>query len=711
MNRRKFIILSGVGATSATMLTACGNPEHKLIPALIPDEEYVPGIDYWKASTCTMCSANCGILVRTREHKANKIEGNPGHPVNRGALCAKGQAGLQVLYNPDRIKGPMKLVGARGSGQYQEISWDEAIKLLAERLQSVVAQNPDGPIQFVSNRLGGVTGVVAEAFRSAVTVPVDLRDPSWSAVGTVASNQIYDIANSTYLLSFGSRFLEIGRSPVMYSLAYGEFRGSAGKARGRFVQVEPRMSLTGANADEWLPARPGAEGLVALGIAQVISREGLLKNPASTSFLKHPLDMHAPEQTTELTGLRAETVIRIAREFARSPRPLAIGAGVRESGADEMAINLLNLMAGNENKPGGVQVVAGARINPFAGLQAQLAASRKGTPKEPPDFGKYPDYNALMVHHANPVYLSPREADRIRNLPLVVSFSSFMDETTELADLILPDHTYLESWDVITSTADSSSTAVSILQPVIKVEHNTKQTADVLLALSKQLGSTVTFESAEAMVKQSIAQLTKTASKDEDDREIDDIFESFAEKGVSIHLTEPPQTARSASTNSTPVMDFLAQPSPKGDFPLTLVAYQHPTLGMGEQANLPLMQELPDPISSVIWGSWVEINPKTSAGLGIQNGDLVTVETPNGSAKVPAFIHPGIRPEVIAIPSGQGHSSFGRYAKGRGVNVVTLLGSESAGVGLVEARITRTGEKGNMVQFGTELLEHMESNR
>ena len=137
MKRREFIILTGVGATSASLLSACGHPEEKLIPAFIPDEEFVPGIDYWKASTCGMCPAGCGIIVRTREHKANKIEGNPLHPVNRGALCARGQAGLEVLYNPDRIRGPLKRVGERGEGKWEEISWDEGIKTLADKLREI----------------------------------------------------------------------------------------------------------------------------------------------------------------------------------------------------------------------------------------------------------------------------------------------------------------------------------------------------------------------------------------------------------------------------------------------------------------------------------------------------------------------------------------------------------------------------------------------
>ena len=326
MKRREFIILTGVGATGATVLSACGHPENKLIPALIPDNEYVPGLDYWKASTCAMCDAGCGIVVRTREHKANKIEGNPLHPVNRGALCARGQAGLQMLYNPDRIRGPLKRAGERGSGQFEEISWDEAIKILADKLREIKAQGRQSSSAFITSDRRGVTAHIAARFMEAYGSQAVLCSPLFSERGRSSGNVVqpfFDIANATYLLSFGARFLETWRSPVMYSLAYGEFRNARGKARGKFVQVEPRMSLTAANADEWMPARTGTEGLVALAIAQVIAREGLSRISLSPEFAKS-LEDFAPEKISEAIDVPAEKLIRIAREFATAERPLAI---------------------------------------------------------------------------------------------------------------------------------------------------------------------------------------------------------------------------------------------------------------------------------------------------------------------------------------------------------------------------------------------------
>src|SRR5215471_1424899 len=374
MKRREFIVLTGVGATGAALLSACGHPEEKLVPALVPDEEYVPGIDYWKASTCGMCEAGCGIIVRTREHKANKIEGNPLHPVNRGALCARGQAGLQVLYNPDRITGPLKRAGERGSGEFAPISWDEAIGTLAARLREIKSQGRADQVLFATGDRHGVTGHLAVRFMidyGSIRIFSEERDEEVATNSYVQSygtglTPFFDIANARYLVSFGARFLETWHSPVMYSLAYSEFRrrGSARNTpRGKFVQIEQRMSLTAANADEWLPAAPGSEGLVALGMAQVIIREGLIPGaqppaffdpsaaPSATASGEAPLDDYALEKTAERTGIPADKLIRIAREFAASRPALAIGGGSAASvagGVESMrAINSLNVLAGN----------------------------------------------------------------------------------------------------------------------------------------------------------------------------------------------------------------------------------------------------------------------------------------------------------------------------------------------------------------------------
>ena len=705
MKRREFIILSGIGATSASLLSACGHPEEKLIPAFIPDDEYVPGIDYWKASTCGMCAAGCGIIVRTREHKANKIEGNPLHPVNRGALCARGQAGLEVLYNPDRIKGPMKRVGERGEGKWEEISWDEAIKTLADKLREIKAQGDAAKIAFATRCSDGLTGLAAELLASSLDPKMFLLSEisrNTGAMSDVSGTglppfKIFDIANATYLFSLGARFLETWESPVRYSVAYGAFRGSRGKARGRFVHAEPRMSLTASNADEWLPAKPGSEQVLALAVAQVIVRENLIKGAPAPSFSKASLDDYAPESSADITGLDAERVIRIAREFASSLRPLAIGDGE--------AVAYLNRLAGNTNKPGGVLLAAGLHFDPLKSLRAKIALPA-GTGFVPAWLialsREAPKLSALLVHQWNPRFTLAPAAGFLEEIPLVASFSPFMDETTAAADLILPDHSFLEMWDLTASPIDERNVAVTTSQPVTRPESNTRQTADVLIALSREIGGasfSIPFESAEEMVRKALAALNPSTA--------DAGLQEVIERGFSITVA-PNETGDYDSVSSPTLKIPTSSESSEASYPLRLLTYEHVALGEGELANLPALQELPDPMTSVMWGSWVEINPKTAAELGIADGDLVEVTTEHGSARVPAVVYPAIRPEVIALPYGQGHTAYGRYATSRGVNPAVL----SPGLeGSVRARISKVGGKANLIRFGTDLSQQMEKKR
>ena len=728
MKRREFIILTGVGATGTTVLSACGHPEEKLIPALIPDNEYVPGIDYWKASTCNLCPASCGIVVRTREHEANKIEGNPFHPVNRGALCARGQAGLQVLYNPDRIKHPLRRAGERGEGKWQEITWEEAIKSLANKLREIKTARQEESVVFITGQPASVDALIArrvmEAYGSAalLSLPQSLDyDPNYNG------RAVFDIGNATYLLSFGARFLETWESPVMYSLAYGEFRQTRGRARGKFVQVEPRMSLTGANADDWLPAAPGAEGVVALSIAQVIIREKL--NKSTVPALPRSLDDYAPERLAAGTGIAAETLVRVAREFAAAERPLAICSRAVNAGSagcdNSNSIDLLNALVGNLNAKGGILLRDSDSVNPVEQLLPQIKNTWQTV--LPTDFAgslRARPGAVLLLHHANPVYATPQVRDEIKNVSFLASFSSFLDETSELADLILPDNTYLESWNLSLVRPMTTGNAISLTQPVIPPLFETRQTADVLIQLSRELGGeierAIPFASAEEVTKRAALATFPGKPSAQKSESGGDSWSQLAERGVLASEVEGkaepavrPWPRNASAKLITEPPESLGKPSATssdGDasWPFVLLTYEHAWFGEGQSANLPALQELPDPLTSVMWGSWVEINPATAAKLGIADGDLVEISTSSGSMRVPAVLYPAIRPEVIAIPYGQGHASYGRYASGRGVNLAALNPGYQR---TIAAGITRVEGKASLIRFGTEMTEEKERRR
>jgi anaerobic selenocysteine-containing dehydrogenase len=514
----------------------------------------------------------------------------------------------------------------------------------------------------------------------------------------------------------------------MYSLAYGEFRRSSGKTRGRFVHVEPRMSLTAANADEWLPAAIGTEGLVALGIAQVMVREGLNKTTLSAE-VKTALEEYAPEKTADRIDVSADKIVRVAREFAAAERPLAIGSAsvtTRESAVTQPTwINLLNTLVDNGNKKGGV--LQPQRKDEYYGPLEKLRPVDRFDPIGEADLSRLLDtdsFSALLIHEFNPLFFTADVREKIAAIPLVASFSSFLDETTELADLILPDHTYLESWDIRASYPGTGGMVVSLSQPVVTPELDTRQTADVLLTLSRELGGEVAnalpFESAEEIVKQGAEGLRMHAGST-GESEAEEFWNTLSESGVWLQKAEPklelPGNGKPAVTGLPPdpiliqTMNSLKSGNQTdGDYRLNLLVYEQPVLGDGSFANLPMLQELPDPMTTAMWGSWIEINPKTARELRIADGDLVEVQTPHGSLRVAAVLYPGIRPDTIAMPFGQGHTSYGRYARGTGVNPSPLLNSEARS-NIVRARVSRISAEGKLIRFGTSLPEHLERKR
>ena len=365
LDRRQFLKLGGATAF-ATLFGGCDKVQRRLIPFVIPPENYTLGEALWYASVCGQCPAGCGVVVRVSEGRAKKIEGNPLHPVNRGKLCARGQAALQALYHPERLSRPMKLSGARGSGAYTPISWEEALSLLMGQLKKAKAEAPPS-LLMLTEPMRGHAGLVAgrfmKAFGSTHRVAWDPLGPdamlsAHAAVYGVRDLPEHDLANARYLLSFSGDFLETGISPVHYAREYGRMRGDRETIRGKFVHFGPRLSMTAAAADLFLPCAPGTEGIVALGIAHVMVRDRLTAASSAARRLSDDLGAWSPEEVEKKTGVHAHDIAAVAEEFSRNQPGLAIAGTGTATGPDGAfhcaAAALLNVLAGNVGTPGGV---------------------------------------------------------------------------------------------------------------------------------------------------------------------------------------------------------------------------------------------------------------------------------------------------------------------------------------------------------------------
>src|SRR3954464_3752568 len=347
IDRRKFLTVLGASGAGAVALSGCSTGQvEKLIPYLVQSEDQIPGVATWYASGCTECSAGCGVHVRTREGRAVKLEGNPEHPINQGKLCSRGQASLQGLYNPGRLKGPM---AREASGTWREITWDDAIARLSTKLGAagnrVAAISGAGRGTF-SDLLGdwiGALGGRVVRYQPFASEPLRAANRQVFGVDQLAA---HDFAKAKHIVSFGADFLETWPGSIEHQRGFAQSHGFTGAGVAKFVYLAPRRDLTGLNADEWYPVQPGSETALALAMANIVSGER-----GASAGLRSSLAAFTPEMAAKETGIPAATIERLAREFAAQRPSLAVGGGIgtQHSGAAELcaAVNLLNYVAGN----------------------------------------------------------------------------------------------------------------------------------------------------------------------------------------------------------------------------------------------------------------------------------------------------------------------------------------------------------------------------
>lgn len=727
IERRDFLKLvgaGGIGAGAGFMLSeSTRHPLEYLVPYAVPPEEFSPGIATWYNSVCSMCSAGCGITVRTREGRAKKIEGNPAHPVSQGTVCALGQAGLQALYNPDRLTGPLVQNAERGSAGFVKTTWDEALGRVGETLSALKAAGQGDRICLLTEGVGGHLAELFERFMAELGADRLLHYEFAHPQTLYAANQrlfgetrlpYYDLQNADYVISFGADYLSNWISPVHHSLGFGRSRHARPDARGYFVQVEPRMSVSGAAADEWLAAAPGTEGLFALAIARHLVEQSY--RGTDRDAWAAALDRYTPAFVAEAVDLPAARIERVARKFAGSKASLAIGGGTACSHTNAVAtlvaVNALNYLVGNLGKPGGVVF----NPEPAVGRDTQARHATYRAMRELADAARAGKIDVLIVNNTNPLFTLPDAAEfaaALQEIPLIVSLSSFPDETTAMADVILPSHTYLESWGDHSPEPGVGFPVGSVSQPVVSPLYNTRATGDIVLALARQVGldEALPWPSMEDYLRDSWRTIHAQVSGGAEG--FDTFWRDILRAGVWGEDTGRDHASVSVSRNVIASID-VGEPEFAGaeeTYPFVLYPYESNALRDGRGANLPWLQELPDAMTSIVYGSWIELNPQTAAQLGVKEGDVLDVESAYGKIAAPVYVYPAIRPDVIAIPIGQGHTEYGRYARNRGVNPIRILAPQTEpetgalAWSATRVKLTRTGRHVELVKTGGESRE------
>lgn len=674
-----------------------------------PDGEYS-----YVDSVCTLCPARCGIRVRKADTRAVKIEGQEGTPLNpTGGLCPLGFSGLQLLYGNTRIPGPLKRVGERGQGRWEPISWPQAIAEVASRLAAIRSEGKPQSVACLASEEVGTVPQLLQRLMTAYGSPNFCRMPTvldaYEAVLSLTQGihgiAGLDVERADFIMSYGAALLDGYGSPPRMMQALGRLK----EQHGTLIQIEQRLSNTAAKADTWLAPKPGTEADLALAMAGVIIERGryhkeFVRNhiqgfDAFTAMLK---ERYAPKAVAAVTGVDADTIARTALAFAGAKRPLAIygkGKGYLPGNLKEaLAVHALNALVGNINQTGGVFAMPAydyfswPEVKTDAAAAAGLGTSRldgagsagypyvrhlvnrliEGAVKSPGAL------QALLVADANPCHDLPDTA-KVRaafdKIPFIVSFSSFFDETAVLSDLILPNHVYLERYQDVPVMTGTIRPTVGLCRPVVAPLLNTRHTGDVVIQIARALKGPV----AEAFPwpdYESCLQQT-----------FDDRWELMLDKGVwagdapsapkrnGFNTASDKLILMNAALEAIYTADAPAPAGSEGSYPWLLMPYDSIRLTGRNVGEPPFMMKIvPDTVLKKQDG-FVGVNPEVASQMGLAEGQSALLTTPVSTVTVCVHLDDGVMPGILSMPRGLGHSVYGPYLAGKGVNVNQLIAS------------------------------------
>jgi len=756
-----------------------------------------PGKENWVPTLCRLCPAGCGIRVRLVDGLPVGLEGDPTNPLSAGGLCPAGFGALQEMVHPDRIRTPMWRDGPRGAGGWVAVSWAEALERIAVPLRAsraagrphgfAVLERGDSPLTcFWLDR-------VLTAYGSPNLLIDDTSEPwrsAWAYAASLARPPAPDLANADFVLSFGHELLETDGHPVWQTKTWARLRAPTATRKAFAAYVGPRLSPTAVHADLRVAVRPGTEAVLALGLIHILILEDLVDRPFlerwTSGYHDRPADAgsggagleslvrsrYGPEEVSRVTGAPVSEIFHLGRAFGTSRRPLAmVGRGPLsgEAGfATARAVLALNLVVGAPGRSGGYVAPGHAPLDlppplapdavarrglAFPRMDGAGAATLPVVGQSPAGFaanlaaGRPYPLDVLLVHGVNPVHEWPGGnafPEALAAAGLVVVVGAVADETAQVADLVLPETSFLEAWQVLPAGEGIPVDYAGLQQPVLPPIYESRAFEDVWFDLARRIGG----PAASAVPERRYADWLPTAVgglfragrgtiaggpfhariagfmeergwKAPGPQTVDAFWEEFRRSGSWVAASRGEHSpsellgdnsarfdlwparlrADAASLEGAPPSDdapyqggaaprrAAAEPS---DYPLSLLLFDTNALWAGRTALTPLLLELSGFREDIGWDSWVEIHPETARRHQVESGDLVRLDSPAGSLLARARIAPLVPPDAVAMPRGLGHKHFGRFANGVGVNPLTLVSPAIArwtGNAIIEARV------------------------
>ena len=630
-SRRDFLKIFGFSIASAAVAASCEQPVRKAIPYLIKPESVTPGNAAYYASTFYDGSDFCSILVKVRDGRPIKIEGNELSSVTAGGTSARTQASVLSLYDTSRYRNP----AING----KEVSWDEIDKQVKDKLSRLVKQNK--PVVLLSSSIiSPSTRSVIKDFLSKYPHSRHVQYDAVSASGMPEANRqtfglqvipSYHFDKARVIVSFGADFLGSWLSPIEYTRQYisGRKITAANPSMSRHIQLEGGMSLTGSNADERIIINPSQELNILADLYDKISFRLKGKSFDVSSSI--------PEIET------------LAEELLKNSGNSLVISGSNDVSC-QVLVNGINYLLGNYGKT----------IDLYTPLYSRQGIDTEMT--ELVESMNNQEIGGIIIYGANPVYNYP-EPDRFREglkkCDLTVSMANLADETAASVQYLCPDNYYLESWN----DAEIKKGYYSLAQPAIHPIFNTRPGQDTLMKWSGNDTGWDTY--LKTFWKKNIYPLA--GSKD--------TFYNFWIKSLQYGVFELKiSDKQEIPAYNSEVLNEIMQNLPViPDDTYELILYENVSIGSGQQANNPWLQELPDPVSKVCWDNYAALSPKLAKELAIEDGNLITL---NRHFTLPVVVQPGQAYRSISVALGYGRKVAGRVAEEVGINVFPLVNSK-----------------------------------
>ena len=673
MSRKQFLAL--LTASAAFAAAGCTNYRDKgeIVPYTRKPEETIPGVANSYASTCTACAQACGILIKTREGRPIKVDGNPDHPVNRGKICAKGQASILNLYDPYRLRRPQHGTGSGGAG---DITWKTADAEVVRQLEAAVRKGKE--IALITPPVFSPTAqrVLDEFQKKYPTATVysyalfndATRRRAWQACYGMTDVPAIAWDKADVILALESDFLGTD-GMVMEQVREFTDRRDIMKSKNfnRLYCVEGTMSITGANADYRLRLRPDAQLAFVLSLLNelvVVREQGKPDKAVAAAIAGFSLSTFAATH-----HLAPQTLSHLIDDLLQHRGRSIVHAGSVLPDEIHVAVNYLNELLGNTalytKNQAQVQI---SSHEDFANLVRRMKSGNV----------------AVAIHvGTNPVYHLPRALEYhegLTSVGLSVSLTETDDETSRLCTFVLPVHHSFESW----GDYKVRRGVYSLQQPVIAPLYDTRQKEAVLLAWTKGPESFTETMYHEYLMNRWQAEVYPATAAKADFRTF---WFSALHDGVVV-FNEKTATRKAFDTKSLAVL--TAPPATSG---IVVALTENYFIGDGQFSNNGWLQEIPHPISKVVWDNYAAVSAKTAHDLGVTNNDLVEVKLPHGTVTLPVFLQPGLADSFISVSLGYGRTRAGLIGTGIGVDVTPLLtaGSLTGGRVFPGATVTKSG--------------------